>query len=115
MKYGIKLKIYLRKNLIVRQCIMINIWKRKKCLHNVNFYDNKVPKGNERYACLSTLLLDFVVNADKKIFPQVFLGECKYATKEKKIMNTINEDESDDESDDEQNCANRDKWMYEQW
>ena len=45
----------------------------------------------------------------------VFLGECKYATKKKKIMNTINEDESDDESDDEQNCANRDKWMYEQW
>ena len=45
----------------------------------------------------------------------VFLGECKYATKTKKIMNTINEDESDDESDDEQNCANRDKWMYEQW
>ena len=39
----------------------------------------------------------------------VFLGECKYATKKKKIMNTINEDESDDESDDEQNCANRDK------
>ena len=33
-------------------------------MHNVNFYDNKVAKGNGRCACLSTLLLDFVVNAD---------------------------------------------------
>ena len=29
MKYGIKLKVYLRKNLIVNQCIMINTLKLK--------------------------------------------------------------------------------------
>ena len=29
MKYGIKLKIYLKKNLIVNQCIMINALKLK--------------------------------------------------------------------------------------
>ena len=29
MKYGIKLKVYLKKNLIVNQCIMINILKLK--------------------------------------------------------------------------------------
>ena len=29
MKYGIKLKIYLKKNLIVKQCIMINTLKLK--------------------------------------------------------------------------------------
>ena len=43
------------------------------------------------------------VNSNKENYPQIFLEECKYAIKDKKIVNTINEDlklnESDDESD----------------
>ena len=39
----------------------------------------------------------------KKYHPQMFLKECKYSIKRKKIMNTINEelnfDEFDNESD----------------
>ena len=37
----------------------------------------------------SVILLDFIVNADRKYYPQIFLKECKYAI-EKKKMNTIN-------------------------
>ena len=49
-------------------------------------------------------MLDFIfVNASKEHYPQIFLEECKYAIKDGKIINTINEDlklnESDDESD----------------
>ena len=86
---------------------------------STNFQYKEITKDNKFCACLSVILLDsIVVNEDKKCYPQIFLEECKYAVKKKKIMNTINEelnlDESDDESDDEQNCANRDKCVYEQ-
>ena len=45
MKYGIKLRVYLRKNLIMNQCIMTNTLKKKvekgafiiiKCLEKMN-------------------------------------------------------------------------------
>ena len=69
-----------------------------------NFQHNKMPKDNEYCACLSVILLDSIfVNSNKEYYPQIFLEECKYAIKDRKIINTINEDlklnESDDESD----------------
>ena len=70
---------------------------------NKNFKGNKIPKDNECCACVFVILLDSVVNLDKKYYPQIFLEECKYAIKKKKVMNTINEelnlDKSDCESD----------------
>ena len=53
---------------------------------NTNFQDNKIPKDNECCACLSVVLLDSVVNVDKKYYAQIVLEECKYAVKKKKIM-----------------------------
>ena len=62
-----------------------------------------MPEENEYYTCLSVILLDSLVKIDNDYYPQIFVEECKYAVKKKKIMNTINEelnlDESDDESD----------------
>ena len=52
--------------------------KDKIRLYNVNFYGNKIPK-NECYTCLSVILLDSVVNVDKKYYPQIFLEQYKYA------------------------------------
>ena len=56
--------------------------------------------------CLSEILLDSTfVNSDKEYYPQIFLEECRYVIKNRKMINTIKEDlelnESDDESDDE--------------
>ena len=56
------------------------------------------------FACLPVILLHSIfVNSDKEYHPQIPLEECKYAIKNKKIPNTINEDlelsESDEESD----------------
>ena len=53
---------------------------------NTNFQGNKIPKENECCACLSVVLLDSVVNVDKKYYAQIVLEECKYAVKKKKIM-----------------------------
>ena len=37
-------------------------------------------------------MLDSIVNIDKKYLPQIFLKECKYTIRKKKIMNTIKEE-----------------------
>ena len=60
--------------------------------YSSNFYGNKTPKEGEHYTYLSIIFLDSIVNADKKYHPQIFLEECKYVMKKKKIMNTINEE-----------------------
>ena len=73
--------------------------KAKISLYNVNFYGIKAPKENECYTCLSVILLDSIADVDKKYYPQIFSGECKYVVKKKKIMNTINEELNLDESD----------------
>ena len=69
-----------------------------------NFQHNKIPKDNEYCACLSVILLDSIfVNSNKEYYPQIFLEECKYAIKDRKVVNTINKDlelsDSNDESD----------------
>ena len=67
-----------------------------------NFQHNRTPKDNEYCACLSVILLISIsVNLDKEYYQQVLLEECKYAIKNKKIVNTINEDLELSESDDE--------------
>ena len=62
-----------------------------------------MPEDNEYCICLSVILLDSVVKTDNDYYLQIFLKECKYAVKKKKIMNTINEElnlkEPDDDSD----------------
>ena len=80
----------------------------KKKLDNEPMYNDKyikMPRENERFTCLSVILIDFVTNVDKKYYPQVFLRERKYAGRKKRIMSTIKEelklDESDSESDNE--------------
>ena len=37
-------------------------------------------------------MLDSIVNIDKKYLTQIFLKECKYTIRKKKIMNTIKEE-----------------------
>ena len=68
--------------------------------------------------CLSVILIDSAFRTDKNYYPQVFLEECKYVVKEKKIPKYIidnigissdsdrgnsDEENSDRETSDEQN------------
>ena len=78
--------------------------KTKISLYKINLYDNKMLIGNERYICLFVILLDSIfANSHKEYYSQMFLKECKYVVKNKKIMNNINEEVKLDESDDEYN------------
>ena len=48
---------------------------------NTNFHNNKIPKEDPQYICLSVILLDSFYRTDKKCYPQAFLEECKYNRK----------------------------------
>ena len=44
---------------------------------NTNFQGKKVPKENASYKCLSLIMLDSVIRANKKFYPQTLLEERK--------------------------------------
>ena len=56
---------------------------------NTNFQGKKIPKENASYKCLSWIVLDSVIRANKKYYPQTLLEDCKYEITKKKIENLI--------------------------
>ena len=41
-----------------------------------NFHNKKMPKEKAPCKCLSIIMIDSVIKANKKHYPQTFLGEC---------------------------------------
>ena len=70
-----------------------------------NFHNRKMPKEKAPCMCLSIMMIDSVVKANKNYYPQTFLEECKYVQEKVKIENHIDDDleksESDSDSNDE--------------
>ena len=64
-----------------------------------NFHNKKMPKEKAPCKCLSIIMIDSVIKANKKYYPQTLLEECKYTQEKIKIENYINEDLEDSESD----------------
>ena len=65
-----------------------------------NFLGNNVPKKNTYHICIACITLDSVLKMNKKIYPQVYLEECKYKVKKINTPRFINiELELDSESD----------------
>ena len=64
-----------------------------------------MPKEKAPCKCLSIIMLDSAIKANKKYYPQTFLEECKYVQEKIKTENYIDEDletsESDSNSNDE--------------
>ena len=58
---------------------------------NTNFQGNKIPKESASCKCLSLIMLDPVIKANKRYYPQTFLEECKYKYKitRNKVENLI--------------------------
>ena len=59
---------------------------------NTNFQDKKMPKEKASCNCLSIIMLDSVVKAKKKYYPQTLLEECKYEQEKIKMENLIDDD-----------------------
>ena len=70
-----------------------------------NFHNKKMPKEKAPCKCLSIIMLDSVVIANKKYYPQTLLEECKYIQEKIKTENYIDDDleksASDSDSNDE--------------
>ena len=56
---------------------------------NTNSHSNKIPKEDFQFICLLVILIDFILSTRKNYYHQIFLEECKYIIKEKKIYNYI--------------------------
>ena len=70
-----------------------------------NFHNKKMPKEKAPCKCLSIIMLDSVIKANKKYYPQTFLEECKYVQEKIKFENYIS-DNWDSDSNDETNSDN---------
>ena len=68
-----------------------------------NFHNKKIPKEKASCKCLSIIMTDSVIKANKKYYSQTFLEECKYMLEKIKIENYINEDLENSESDSDSN------------
>ena len=64
-----------------------------------NFHNKKMPKEKAPCKCISIVMIDSVIKANKKYYPQTSLEECKYMQEKIKIENYINEDLEDSDSD----------------
>ena len=62
-----------------------------------------MPKEKAPCKCLSIIMIDSVIKANKEYYPQTLLEECKYIQEKIKIENYMNEDLEDGESDSDSN------------
>ena len=68
-----------------------------------NFHNKKMHKEKAPCKCLSIIMIDSVIKANKKYYPQTLLEECKFTQEKIKIENYINKDLEDSESDSDSN------------
>ena len=71
-----------------------------------NFLHDEIRKESMHYTYIICITIDFVITMEKKNYPQVYLKECKYKPKKKKMTKFIDtelesESESELESDSE--------------
>ena len=64
-----------------------------------NFQSKKMPKKKGPCKCLSIIMLDSVIKAKKKYYPQTLFEECKYEKEKIKMENLIDDDLGKSESD----------------
>ena len=62
-----------------------------------NFHNKKMPKEKIPCKCLSIMMLDPVIKAKKKYYPQTLLKERKYTKQKIKTKNYIDDDDDDDD------------------
>ena len=56
-----------------------------------NFHNKNMSREKAPCKCLSMIMLDSVIKANKKYYPQTLLEECKYAQEKIKIDNRIDD------------------------
>ena len=76
-----------------------------------NFHNKKMPKEKAPCKCLSIIMLDSVIKANKKYCPQTLLEESKYVQEKIKIENLTDDDlEKSDSNDETESDIDNDKY-----
>ena len=65
--------------------------------NNNNYYYIPIERNN--YICIPVIDIDSVIKIDKRAYPQVYLEQCKYKLKKRKIVNYIDDEIIDEDSD----------------
>ena len=73
------------------------------CSMITNFLNKKMPKEKTLCKYLSIIMLDSVIKANKKYYPQTLSEECKYVQEKIKMEKLINDDLEKSESDSDSN------------
>ena len=53
---------------------------------NTLFSADEIPKERINYVCIAAICIDSVLRVDKKNYPQVYLEQCKYKTRKRKLV-----------------------------
>ena len=70
------------------KCINTKIRSYKDRI-DADVYGKGIPIKNAACSCLSLIVLESVIRASKKYYPQTFLEECKYEVKRRKWRNLL--------------------------
>ena len=73
-----------------------------------NFHNKKMPKEKAPCKCLS-IIIDSVIKANKKYYPQTLLEECKYIQEKIKTENYIDDDLDSDSNDETESDIDNDE------
>ena len=57
---------------------------------NTLFSGDEIPKERIHSICIASVCIDSVLRVDKKNYPQIYLEQCKYKTRERKLVDFIN-------------------------
>ena len=71
-----------------------------------NFQGKKMTKEKAPCKCLLIIMVDSVIKAQKKYYPQTLLEECKYEQERIKMENLIDDDLEKSESDESDSDSN---------
>ena len=56
---------------------------------NTLFSGNEISKERNHYIFIAAICIDSVLNVDKKNYPQIYLEQCKYKIKRRKLVDFI--------------------------
>ena len=65
------------------------------------FTDNVMPLERQSYLCIAAIDIDSVLKVNKKVYPQVYLEQCKYKLKKRKPVDFIDIENVDEERESE--------------
>ena len=68
-------------------------------INRTRFTNNPIPIEINRYVCISAIDIDSVLKIDKRVYPQVYLEQCKYKLKKRKHVDFIDDEIINEDSD----------------